>query len=90
MSEVIRQRRMQANYLNCSNDGKTKAFALLGAEQRHLTKTRLLRLRAVSMYATSQQQNLFQVTIGIQLLILIKFVSRTQLILLSTSEKISL
>ena len=36
MSEVIRQRRMQANYLNCSNDGKTKAFALLGVGAKTL------------------------------------------------------
>ena len=36
MSEVIRQRRMQANYLNCSNDGKTKAFALSGVGAKTL------------------------------------------------------
>lgn len=36
MSEVIRQRRMQANYLNCSSEKETKAFALLGVGAKTL------------------------------------------------------
>lgn len=36
MAEVIRQRRMQANYLNCSNGSKEKAFALLGVGAKTL------------------------------------------------------
>lgn len=35
MSEVIRQRRMQANYLDCG-DGETNAFALLGVGAKTL------------------------------------------------------
>lgn len=36
MAEVIRQRRMQANYLNCSNGSKETAFALLGVGAKTL------------------------------------------------------
>lgn len=35
MSEVIRQRRMQANYLNCGN-GETPSYSLLGAGAKTL------------------------------------------------------
>ena len=35
MSEVIRQRRMQANYLNCGN-GETPSYSLLGVGAKTL------------------------------------------------------
>lgn len=36
MAEVVRQRRMQANYLNCANSTETTNYALMGAGAKTL------------------------------------------------------
>ena len=87
MSEVIRQRRMQANYLDCGGTNKSPNFSLLGV---HLMNHLRLRLRAVSMSATNLQQNQSAVTIGQRHLRLTRSVSRTQSITLSISVRNSL
>lgn len=90
MSEVIRQRRMQANYLDCGGTNKSPNFSLLGVGAKLLMSHLRLRLRAVSMSATNLQQNQSVAMIGQQRLRLTRSVSRTQSITLSISVKSSL
>lgn len=90
MGEIIRQRRMQANYLDCGGTNKSPNFSLLGVGAKTLDESPAAQTKAANMFATSLLQNQSAVMIGQRHLRLTRSVSRTQSITLSISVKNSL
>ena len=89
MSEVIRQRRMQANYLDCGGTNKSPNFSLLGVGAKTLDESPAAQTKS-RKYVCDKSANQSAVTIGQQRLRLTRSESRTLSITSSISVRNSL